>query len=110
MDLSKLHVRARIELLPSEAGGRTQSIFGGTSYRPNHNFFAPDDRDMCMGAIELPSGQNLMPGQSAELEITFWVWPALRAAIGAGRAWTIQEGSKVVGKGTILEVLPEGAD
>jgi translation elongation factor EF-Tu-like GTPase len=105
MDLSELHIRASVELLPTPAGGRTQPVVGGASYRPNHNFFAPDNRDMCMGFIELPPGQDLMPGQSAELEITFWVWPELRAAIKPGHTWTIQEGSKIVGSGTVLDVL-----
>jgi translation elongation factor EF-Tu-like GTPase len=107
MDLSKLHIRASVDLLPTSAGGRTQPIVGGISYRPNHNFFAPDNRDMCMGFIELPAGQDLMPGQSAELEITFWVWPELRAAIMPERTWTIQEGAKIVGYGIVLKVLAE---
>lgn len=107
MDLSQLHIRACIELLPTSAGGRTRPIVGGVSYRPNHNFFAPDSRDMCMGFIELPPGHDLMPGQSAELEINFWVWPELRAAITPGRIWTIQEGPKVVGSGTVLKLLSE---
>jgi translation elongation factor EF-Tu-like GTPase len=110
MDLSELHIRASVELLPTSAGGRAQPIVGGFSYRPNHNFFAPDNSDMCMGFIELPTGQELMPGHSAELEITFWVWPELRAAIKPGRTWTIQEGPKVVGYGTVLEVLAKESD
>jgi translation elongation factor EF-Tu-like GTPase len=110
MDLSKLHIRASVDLLPTSAAGRTQPIVGGVSYRPNHNFFAPDNRDMCMGFIELPTGQDLMPGQSAELEITFWVWPELRAAIKPERKWTIQEGPKIVGYGTVLKVLAEEAE
>lgn len=107
MDLSQLHIRACIELLPTSAGGRTRPIVGGASYRPNHNFFAPDNRDMCMGFIELPPGRDLMPEQSAELEINFWVWPELRTTITRGRTWTIQEGPKIVGSGTVLELLPE---
>jgi translation elongation factor EF-Tu-like GTPase len=110
MHLSKLYIRASVDLLPTSAGGRTQPIVGGVSYRPNHNFFAPDNREMCMGFIELPHGQDLMPGQLAELEITFWVWPELRAAIKLGRTWTIQEGPKIVGYGTVLDVLAEEAD
>lgn len=83
-------VKANIRLLPTGEGGRASSIKG--NYRPNHNFFGPDDLDMTMGFIDLP--------------ITFWNWPGLEGQIYQGREWRIQEGAKLVGIGIVLDLLP----
>jgi len=47
-----------------------------------------------MGRIDLPYGTELHPGDSIDGQI----YP--------GREWRIQEGAKLIGIGTILEVLP----
>jgi translation elongation factor EF-Tu-like GTPase len=96
-------VRAMIRLLPGNEGGRTVPIQG--SYRPNHNFFGPDDKNMTVGFVELPKGTKLHPGDSVELPIFFWNCAGLERIIYPGREWRIQEGSKLVGFGTVLEVL-----
>jgi elongation factor Tu len=97
-------VKANIRLLPTGEGGRASSIKG--SYRPNHNFFGPDNRDMTIGFIDLPDGTELRPGDDIDLPITFWNWPGLEGQIHQGREWRIQEGAKLVGIGTVLDVLP----
>lgn len=97
-------VKANIRLLPTPESGRTAPIRG--SYRPNHNFFGPDDHDMTIGFIDLPNGIELHPGESIDLPITFWNWPSLEGQIYPGREWRIQEGAKLVGVGTVLELLP----
>lgn len=104
MNDERICVRANIRLLPTLESGRISPI--GGSYRPNHNFFGPDDRNMTIGRIELPNGTKLDPGESIDLPITFWNWPGLNGQIYPGREWRIQEGAKLVGIGTILEVLP----
>jgi translation elongation factor EF-Tu-like GTPase len=96
-------VRAKIELLPTPLGGRFHPVVGGHSYRPNHNFGLAGG-DMSTGFIDLPLGQSLLPGDTAEVLIAFWYWSGLEGEIFVGREWRIQEGAKVVGKGTILEV------
>lgn len=96
-------VRAKIELFPTAMGGRSAPVVGGHSYRPNHNF-ALAGGDMATGFIDLSSGQSLLPGDAAEVLIAFWYWSGLDGEIFVGREWRIQESSKVVGKGTILEV------
>src|SRR5258708_2500420 len=95
-------VRANIRLLPTAESGRAKPIRG--SYRPNHNFFGPD-RNMTIGVIDLPEGRELHPGESIDLPIMFWNWPGLRDQIYPGREWRIQEGGKLVGIGTIIELL-----
>lgn len=98
-----IEVRACVTLFASENGGRSGPVRG--SYRPNHNFFGPDNREMTIGFIELPPGVELLPGDSIEVPITFWLWPPLAGEIHAGRESTIQEGAKPVGFGKVIEVV-----
>jgi translation elongation factor EF-Tu-like GTPase len=104
MDVEGIHVRANIRLLPTAESGRATPIRG--SYRPNHNFFGPEDRNMTVGFIDLPEGVELHPGESIELRIILSNWPGLEAQIFPGREWRIQEGARLVGIGTVLEILP----
>ncbi|UFZ04878.1 hypothetical protein LQG66_00715 [Bradyrhizobium ontarionense] len=98
-----VHVRATVRLLPSEESGRSRPVYGG--YRPNHNFFGPDNRAMTMGVIDLPAGVALHPGDSIETTIRFLNWPGLEGQIYSGRQWRIQEGARVVGIGTVIEIV-----
>ena len=101
----QVRVRASIRFLSTEEGGRSSPLSGGGSYRPNHNFFAPDHRDMCMGFIELPESQQVAPGDTIQTDITLRIYPAVKPEMSVGRQWRIQEGGKLVAIGTILEVL-----
>ena len=78
---------------------------GGVSYRPSHNFFGLDDREMCMGFIQLPEARQVAPRDTIQIGMTLWIYPALKPEIRVGRQWRIQEGLKLVAVGTILEVL-----
>ena len=100
-----VRVRALIEFLTTEEGGRTSPLTGGGSYRPNHNFFGADDRNMCIGFIELAEGEQVAPGETIEKDINLLTWPAVAREIREGREWRIQEGGKLVAIGTILKVL-----
>jgi hypothetical protein len=62
---------------------------------------------MTIGYVELPDGKELLPGESLEVPITFWKWPGLKGQIYPGRQWRIQEGPRLVGWGTVIEVLPD---
>ena len=104
MDVDVISVRANIRQLSAADGGRTAPIKG--SYRPNHNFFGPHDRTMTVGFIDLPDGAELHPGESIEIPIAFWKWPGLEDVLHPGREWRIQEGPRLVGFGTVLEILP----
>ncbi|OYU14722.1 MAG: hypothetical protein CFE37_09665 [Alphaproteobacteria bacterium PA4] len=101
----QVRVEASIRFLSAEGGGRSSPLFGGTSYRPNHNFFGPDDREMCMGFIELPEGQQVAPGETIQTQMTLWIYPAVKPELNVGRQWRIQEGGKLVAVGTIIKVL-----
>jgi hypothetical protein len=68
-------VRAELRLLATTQGGRATPVRG--SYRPNHNFFGPENREMAVGFIELPDGREWQPSESLELPIRFLRWPRL---------------------------------
>jgi hypothetical protein len=65
MDDEHMLVRANIRLLTPADGGRTRPIRG--SYRLNHNFFEPNNRNMTVAFIDLPEGTELHPGESIDL-------------------------------------------
>lgn len=98
-----LLVRARIDLLPTAESGRASPIWN--DYRPNHNFGQPDGHMFCMGFFRLPPGRAVAPGESAEAEILFHSLPEMLGQIVVGRRWRIQEGSRLVAHGTVLEIL-----
>lgn len=102
-----IFVTANIQLLPTAEGGRTHPLVGGgAEYRPNHNFFSADSRTMAMGAVTLPEGAILNPGEDMDLPVKFFYWPELKDQIYPGRKWRIQEGARLVGIGTVIEILP----
>lgn len=98
-----LLVRGYIRLLSTEGGGKASPIRG--SYRPNHNFLGPDNHDMVIGVLDLPSEKELRPGEGMELVIAFLLWPGWKDMLIPGRQWRIQEGAKLIGIGTVIEVL-----
>ncbi|MEA1649926.1 hypothetical protein UAJ10_12995 [Nitrospirillum sp. BR 11164] len=100
-----IRVRAMVRLLSVAEGGRATPVRG--SYRPNHNFFGPDNREMATGFIDLPVGAELKPGDSIEVPMAFWRWSGLDGQLYPGREWRIQEGAKLVGWGTVIQVLSE---
>jgi translation elongation factor EF-Tu-like GTPase len=105
MESVQIRVEARIHFLSDEAGGRTTSLRGGGSYCPNHNFFGPDSRDMCIGFIDLAEGEHVAPGDTIYKTITLLGSPSLKPELKEGREWRIQEGPKLVAIGIILRIL-----
>ena len=107
MSVDQVHIEARIRFLTTDEGGRGTSLRGRGSYRPNHNFFGPDDRDMCIGFIDLAENEVIEPGEAVTKEIRLLIWPGFQAEIREGREWRIQEGAKLVAIGTVLSVLED---
>jgi translation elongation factor EF-Tu-like GTPase len=99
-----VRVRARIHLLTTEDGGRSAPLAGGSSYRPNHNFFDADNREMAIGFVELPD-HPIPPGETFDAEIIFLNLSDLGVEASPGLVWRIQEGPKLVGSGEMLAVL-----
>jgi hypothetical protein len=92
-------IRAPIRLLPAEQSGRSSSVSG--SYRPNHNFFSPNNLEMATGFIDFAPGEALAPGEARLLDVQFIAWPD-GMEFAPGRMWRIQEGPRPVGWGKIV--------
>ena len=105
MELEESPIRAKIELLSTQDGGRKKPLRGPVSYRPNHNFFGENDREMLMGPIELAEGQSIAPGESVDVNMTLWLWPPLVSELRVGQRWRIQEGAQLVGWGEVLNIF-----
>ena len=99
--MSGVRVNARIELLSSSEGGRNTAIVG--SYRPNHNFGDAEGREMMTGFLEF--SEHFNPGEMREITFTLYGDLDQEKFVAPGRRWRIQEGPKLVGFGTILELL-----
>ena len=98
-----IRIRARVTMLPGDSGGRTVAARSG--YRPNHYFGDADGREMDLGQVSFTGPQALYAGETIECEISFISRPGLKDILVPGREWRIQEGLRVVGVGTVLEVL-----
>lgn len=96
-----VQVRAIVRLLPTEQGGRARPVAG--SWRPNHNFFDADNRQMATGLMEVSQANPLSPGEERLLDIQFIAWPN-DVAFVVGKEWRIQEGAQLVGWGKIVNV------
>jgi elongation factor Tu len=70
MENNQVRVEARIHFLSTEKGDRSSSLQGGGSYRPNHNFFGHDNREMFVGFIDLAEGEQIAPGDTIEKVMT----------------------------------------
>ena len=95
-----LKAKARIYFLKKEDNGRDKPF--SKSYRPNHNFDGPENRNFFIGQVELKEGEWVHPGETRELRVTFINVRGLAEKLAIGRKWRIQEGSKLVALAEVL--------
>ena len=87
---------AEVYVLTKEEGGRHTPFF--TNYRPQFYFHTTD----VTGVVELPEGvEMVMPGDN----VTFDVELIAPVAIEKGLKFTVREGGRTVGAGTVSEIL-----
>lgn len=87
---------AKVYILKKEEGGRHTPIVAG--YRPQFYFRTTD----VTGAIKLPEGVELvMPGDDVEMTVEL-IAPI---AIEDGSKFSIREGGKTVGHGSVIKTL-----
>ena len=97
----RVKVLAKISLLPTEAGGRTEPIIG--SFRPNHSF---SPGMFVIGQVEHRPGAELFPGESADLVVDFI--PDGVPALTPGTKWNLYDGpSHLIGSATLLRVIAD---
>ncbi|AUF83295.1 elongation factor Tu [Mesoplasma syrphidae] len=89
-------LKASVYALTSEEGGRHKPFFN--NYRPQFYFRTTD----VTGEVTLPAGTDMvMPGDNVELEITL-IKPV---AIEEGTKFSIREGGRTIGAGTVIGVI-----
>ncbi|MGM0378763.1 MAG: elongation factor Tu [Bacillota bacterium] len=88
--------KAQVYVLKKEEGGRHSPFFDG--YRPQFYFRTTD----ITGSISLPEGVEMcMPGDNVEMDIEL-IGPI---AIEEGLKFSIREGGKTVGAGSVIEIV-----
>ena len=86
---------AEVYVLTKEEGGRHTPFF--TNYRPQFYFHTTD----VTGVVELPEGvEMVMPGDN----VTFDVELIAPVALEKGLKFTVREGGRTVGAGTVTEI------
>lgn len=89
--------KAKIYMLSKEEGGRHTPFF--TGYKPQFYLRTAD----LSGVVKLPAGvEMVMPGAN---NVVFEVELSLPIAVEKGLRFTIREGKRVVGGGTITEII-----
>ena len=94
-------VRAQVCFARAEEGGRQHPIF--TGYRPQFHFGSP--RVGYDGMITLEHAGGVLPGDQCFVRVRFLHPELLQGVLRPGAAFDIQEGLRVVGRGTIVETF-----
>src|SRR5688572_2427782 len=84
-----IEIVADVRFLSTDEGGKSCSV--RPTYRPNHNFGEPDNRTFYIGQLQIPTGEEIAPGQSRRLPIRFLSGAGLKDLLTPGREWRIQE-------------------
>ncbi|MDD3393278.1 MAG: elongation factor Tu, partial [Anaerotignum sp.] len=88
--------KAQVYVLSKEEGGRHTPFFN--NYRPQFYFRTTD----VTGVISLPAGTEMcMPGDNVEMEIEL-ITPV---AMAQGIRFSIREGGRTVGAGSVTEIV-----
>jgi elongation factor Tu len=93
-------IAVRIYFLGPEEGGRSTPIFSG--YRPAL-YFGEKQTD---GAIILPSGTRVQPGTACDVVIKLLHPEHLGEALHPMAAFEAREGTRVIGRGKVLDPDP----
>ena len=96
-----IRARAEIELYPADVSGKTTGYKSGV--RPNH--FVAELGHTVIGTIEFEGREWLQVGERSTALVTFLHYEPLAQLLRPGVRWDIREGSRVVGKGKILEII-----
>jgi elongation factor Tu len=94
-------LEAEIYAFRHDEGGRRTPFF--TGYRPNHDFRLPNELND--GMHEYPDGDEIALGSTGKAVI--WLLAPDRNAgrFFEGFEFTVQEGSRIVGRGKITKVV-----
>jgi translation elongation factor EF-Tu-like GTPase len=94
-------IEAEIYFLPTEQGGRHSAAPSG--YRAPHDFGLNGMLNDAMH--EYSECESVAPGKSAKANMWFLAPEYQHGRLHSGFEFTVQEGSRVVGRGIILRVV-----
>lgn len=104
-----LIVKAELELISTENGGRKTALLNSYKYRLNHYFKEIDDeygsKGTWIGQIELKEGKAINPGSKGEVIIKFLNTDFFESFMKVGIEWDIYEIPHLVGKARVIEVV-----
>ncbi len=89
----------------TEDGGRKSGFISG--YRPDHVFELPDDLGILkayIGDIIFDDEKLFEPGQTKIVTVRFLYTPLIEKYITVGQKWFINEASRTLGYGEIIEI------
>lgn len=96
-------VEARVTFRTTDAGGRKGQVFSG--YRPNHRFKPKANvSSFYIGEVQFGHKTAIFPGEMEAVTIIFLRAGGIEKYLVPGEQWLIQEGSRIVGEGEILNV------
>lgn len=99
-------IKASISMKKTEDGGRKSRFLSG--YRPNHVFEMPADLSKLktyIGDIQFEGQELFYPGETKIITVRFLRQPAVEKYIRVGQKWFINEGTRTLGFGEVLEIL-----
>lgn len=94
-------IEAEISFVLTEQGGRKLPAFSG--YRPNHNFGIPGTLNDAVH--EYINSEAVAPGQTVKANMWFLTPEFQHGRLYKGFTFTVQEGSRIVGKGVVTNVI-----
>lgn len=95
---------AVIGALATAMGGRDMPMING--YRPSHDFGLPNELNDAMH--QYVDADRIVPGESGRALLWLLVPERQLGRLFTGMIFSVQEGSRVVGDGRIVEVLNDG--
>ena len=98
-------VKAKITMKTTEDGGRKSGFISG--YRPNHVFELPEELQNLttyIGDIVFEDEKLFEPGQTKIVTVRFLKTPLIEKYINVGQKWFINEASRNLGYGEIIEI------
>ena len=98
-------VKATVTMKTTEECGRQSGFKSG--YRPNHVFELPNDLKNIktyIGDIQFDDQELIEPGETKIVTVRFLKMPQVEKYIKVGQKWFINEASRTLGFGEIIEV------
>lgn len=98
-------VKAKITMKTTQEGGRQFGFKSG--YRPNHVFELPTNLQILVtyiGDIQFDDQELIEPGETKVITVRFLKMKEVEKYINVGQKWFINEGTRTVGFGEILEI------